>query len=67
MFLFTIASVTLLIKIRALQNSTNNFLILLILYSSFLLCLHDYIQIRVSLAIAICAWAIYVSKALSGV
>ncbi|HBV3602931.1 TPA: EpsG family protein [Klebsiella pneumoniae] len=61
-FLFTIASVTLLIKIRALQNSTNNFLILLILYSSFLLCLHDYIQIRVSLAIAICAWAIYVSK-----
>lgn len=61
-FLFSIAAVTLLIKIRALQNSTDNFLVLLILYSSFLLCLHDYIQIRVSLAIAICAWAIYVSS-----
>lgn len=60
-FLFTIASVTLLIKIRALQNSTDNFLVLLVLYCSFLLCLHDYIQIRVSLAIAICAWAIYLS------
>ncbi|HEJ9266837.1 TPA: EpsG family protein [Klebsiella oxytoca] len=61
-FLFSIAALTLLIKIRALKSSTDNFLVLLILYSSFLLCLHDYIQIRVSLAIAICAWAIYVSN-----
>ncbi|HFP9387035.1 TPA: EpsG family protein [Raoultella planticola] len=61
-FLFAIACVTLLIKVRALQNSTDNFLVLLILYCSFLLCLHDYIQIRVSLAIAICAWAIYLAR-----
>lgn len=61
-FLLAIASVTLFIKIRALQNSTDNFFVLFVLYCSFLLCLHDYIQIRVSLAIAICAWAIYVTR-----
>lgn len=61
-FLVTIAVITLIIKFSALKNSTDNPLVLFILYFSFLLCLHDYIQIRVSLAIAISAWAIYITK-----
>lgn len=59
--IFTIvcAYLTLTLKMSALRNSTENFLILFILYSSYLLCLHDYVQIRISLALALMAFSIY--------
>ncbi|WP_447878567.1 EpsG family protein [Serratia fonticola] len=58
-FIFTCAFITLTLKITALRNSTNNFFILIALYCSYLLCLHDYIQIRISLSLALVAFGIY--------
>ncbi|HDT3906317.1 EpsG family protein [Raoultella ornithinolytica] len=58
-FVIVCAYFTLTLKMSALRNSTDNFFILFILYSSYLLCLHDYVQIRISLALALMAFAIY--------
>ncbi|WP_411841693.1 EpsG family protein [Raoultella terrigena] len=58
-FVIVCAYFTLTLKISALRNSTDNFFILFILYSSYLLCLHDYVQIRISLALALMAFGIY--------
>ncbi|MCF6652488.1 EpsG family protein [Raoultella ornithinolytica] len=58
-FLFTSSLVTLTLKFLAFKKSTDNFIILLMLYSSYLLCLHDYIQIRIALSLSIMLFAIY--------
>ncbi|MCQ0621764.1 EpsG family protein [Klebsiella pneumoniae] len=59
LFLLVCSVVTLTLKFLALKKLTDNFLILFILYSSYLLCLHDYIQIRIALSLAIMLFAIY--------
>ncbi|MCF6656085.1 EpsG family protein [Raoultella ornithinolytica] len=59
LFLLVCSAVTLTLKFLALKKSTDNFLILFILYSSYLLCLHDYIQIRIALSLAIMLFATY--------
>lgn len=41
LFLLVCSAVTLTLKFLALKKSTDNFLILFILYSSYLLCLHE--------------------------
>lgn len=56
------AFVTLLIKYSVLRRTFDNKIILFILYSSYFLCLHDYIQIRVSLALAFVLYSIYCVK-----
>ncbi|EPY6812437.1 EpsG family protein [Klebsiella quasipneumoniae] len=58
-FLFVCAFVTLTLKFLALKNSTDNFAVLFVLYCSYLLCLHDYIQIRIALSLAIMLYATY--------
>lgn len=61
-FLLVCAFITLVFKFSGLRNSTNNFIVLLILYSSYLLCLHDYVQIRIALSMAFVAFGIYTGK-----
>ncbi|GAA3596494.1 hypothetical protein GCM10023078_24760 [Gibbsiella greigii] len=61
-FLLVCAFITLTIKITALKNSTDNFFILMLLYGSYLLFLHDYTQIRIALAMAFVAFGIYCNK-----
>ena len=61
-FTIVCAYFTLLMKLSALRNSTENFFVLLVLYSSYILCLHDYVQIRISLALALIAFGIYTVK-----
>lgn len=58
-FLLTCSFITISLKILALKKSTDNFPILLILYISYLLCLHDYIQIRIALSISLMLFAVY--------
>lgn len=58
-FLITCSTVTLTLKFLALKKSTDNFIVLFTLYISYLLCLHDYIQIRIALALAIMLFATY--------
>ncbi|ADM97618.1 capsular polysaccharide biosynthesis protein [Dickeya dadantii 3937] len=61
-FLIVCAYITLTLKLMALRRSTNNFFIFMLLYSAYFLCLHDYIQIRISLAMAFVALGIYYSQ-----
>lgn len=61
-FLLVCAFITLVFKFSGLKNSTNNFIVLLILYSSYLLCLHDYVQIRIALSMAFVAFGVYSAK-----
>ncbi|CAM7700993.1 EpsG family protein [Klebsiella michiganensis] len=60
-FLILCAFITLSIKLTALKKSTDSFVILMILYSAYFLCLHDYIQIRISLAMAFVILGMYSS------
>ncbi|MEC5317849.1 EpsG family protein [Brenneria populi subsp. brevivirga] len=62
LFLLICAYVTLNLKFIGLRRSTNNFPILLVLYASYLLCLHDYVQIRIALSMAFVTLGIYLSK-----
>lgn len=59
-FLMFCAIVTLSLKFYAVSKATERFFIFIILYSSYLLCLHDYIQIRIALALSIFCFALYV-------
>ncbi|ARI09499.1 MULTISPECIES: EpsG family protein [Klebsiella] len=61
-FLFWCAIITLSLKIYSISLATQRFSFFLVLYSSYLLCLHDYIQIRIALALAIFCYAMYVRK-----
>ncbi len=58
-FLIVCGFVTLFLKIYSISNATKNISIFLILYTSYLLCLHDYIQIRIALALAVLCYSIY--------
>ncbi|MFS7242567.1 EpsG family protein [Serratia proteamaculans] len=61
-FTYFCALVTLSLKFTALYKSTDNFFILIMLYSSYLLCLHDYVQIRIALALSLVIFSIYVTS-----
>lgn len=64
-FEFTILLIcflTLFLKLFSLDEASNRFYPLLLLYLSNLYILHDYIQIRVALAIALALCAIYLIK-----
>lgn len=61
-FSFLCAFITVLLKLFSFQKATNNFYSLILLYISYLFILHDYIQIRVSLALALVVFSIYIIK-----
>lgn len=52
-FVFFCAASTLYLKFSAFAKSTHNIIALLFLYCSLYLFLHDYIQIRIALALAL--------------
>ncbi len=58
-FLFSCAFITLSLKLFSIRRATEHFGVFIILYSAYLLCLHDYIQIRVALALAFFIFALY--------
>lgn len=59
-FLICCAATTLLLKFYSVSKVTEKFFLFIVLYSSYLLCLHDYIQIRVALALAFFCFSLYV-------
>lgn len=61
-FLVFLAFLTILIKLISFEKATENFYGLFFIYSSYFLTLHDYIQVRVSLAISIMLFSIYFIK-----
>lgn len=58
-FLIFCALITLTLKFFSIKKIADNYIIFIILYSSYLLCLHDYIQIRVALALGLFCFAMY--------
>lgn len=52
-FLLLCAIITLSLKFYAISKETRNIYLFTLLYSSYLLCLHEYIQIRIALSLAI--------------
>lgn len=61
-FLLVMAGVTLILKYIVFSKVSNNFLLLLLVYFSFLFFLHDYVQIRIALSLALFLWAMYIVK-----
>lgn len=61
-FSLILALMTLYFKFLGLRRSTENFYVLLLLYSSLILCLQDYTQVRVGFALAILIFSIYFVK-----
>lgn len=59
-FLIFCATITLALKFYSVSKATEGFFLFIILYSSYLLCLHDYIQIRIALALSIFCFALYI-------
>lgn len=58
-FLLVCALVTLSIKMFSISKATDNIYAFTLFYSSYLLCLHEYIQIRIALSLALFCFAIY--------
>lgn len=58
-FLIVCAFVTLFFKFFAISRADTNVVVFIILYSSYLLCLHEYIQIRIALALGILLYSVY--------
>lgn len=58
-FLLIVCFITITLKFSAFLKATNNYLIFFILYCCYFICIHDYIQIRISLSLAIMVFAIY--------
>lgn len=61
-FCLILAFYTLYLKFIGLRRSTSNFYILLFLYSSLILCLQDYTQVRVAFALSVLIFALYFIK-----
>lgn len=61
-FCFLCAFITITLKLISFQRATHNFFALILLYISYLFILHDYIQIRVALALSFVVLAIYVLR-----
>ncbi len=61
-FLLLCAIITLSIKFFAISKATKNIYVFTLLYSSYLLCLHEYIQIRIALSLAIFCLGAYVAS-----
>ncbi|HCI5986033.1 TPA: EpsG family protein [Klebsiella quasipneumoniae subsp. quasipneumoniae] len=59
LFLIVIAFVTIALKLISMYKRCQNFYIFLLLYCSYLLFLHDYVQIRVALALGVFVLALY--------
>jgi len=61
-FCVILAICTLYLKFIGLRRSTSNFYVLLVLYSSLILCLQDYTQVRVAFALAVLIFTVYFLK-----
>ena len=58
-FILLLAFTTLFLKFWGFRNSTESFYVLLVLYSSLIIGLHDYTQVRVGFALGVLIFSIY--------